>query len=124
MRSAKTEGKVFHRFLWKLLASSSQEDTENLVHQVNRETFSLPVKKVTLKLMKSRWGSCSRRGDIALSTPLLLTTPSILRYVIIHELAHIPHPNHSYRFWFAVEEKMPEYRTELKALKHFTLPTL
>lgn len=123
-RSPKTDDKVFHRFLWKLLAASAQEDVTNLVLAINRETFSLPVKKVTLKLMKSRWGSCSRRGDIALSTPLLLTTPGILRYVIIHELAHIPHPNHSYRFWFAVEEQMPEYRAELKALKHFTLPTL
>lgn len=123
-RSPKTDPRTFHRFLWRLLADSAKEELTRLVHVVNDETLRVPVRKVTLKLMRSRWGSCSHHGIIALSTPLLCTSPEILRYVVIHELAHIPHPNHSADFWATVERFMPTYRNELKKLKQYKLPQI
>ncbi len=123
-RSPQTDTRTFHRFLWRLLADSAKEELTRFVHATNAETLAVSIRKVTLKLMRSRWGSCSQHGIIALSTPLLCTTPGILRYVVIHELSHIPHPNHSARFWATVETHMPEYREELTKIKRYKLPQI
>ncbi len=124
VRGPKTDARTFHRFLWKLLAEAAEEELTRFVLAVNDETLRVPVRTVTLKLMRSRWGSCSHHGIIALSTPLLCTTLRILRYVVIHELSHIPHPDHSARFWATVEAHMPEYREELKNIKRYKLPQI
>jgi len=113
--------KIFHRFLWKLLAISLHLEIDTLVRRINEETFQEQIKGVTLKYMRSRWGSCSLSKSITLSTPLLFTSPEILRYVIIHELAHIPHPNHSQTFWKAVEQYAPDYRIQRRRLKSMNL---
>jgi predicted metal-dependent hydrolase len=122
-RGLTTHDATFHRFLWKLVASSAAEETEALVLRINAETYGERVQGVKLKYMRSRWGSCSTNGDIALSTPLLLTTPEILRYVIIHELAHIKHPDHSKDFWNRVELFVPGHQKLRNALRQFTVHT-
>ncbi len=109
------------RLLWRQLAKSVEPSVSTLVRKINEETIKADIKSVTLKLMRSRWGSCGRKGQIALSTPLLLTSPEILRYVIIHELCHIPHPNHSKKFWETVERFEPEYRLRVKELLRYKL---
>ncbi|MDD5055770.1 MAG: DUF45 domain-containing protein [Candidatus Peribacteraceae bacterium] len=116
--------RTFHRFLWRLLSKSELGNVEELVLAINRETLRLPVRRVRLEIMGVRWGSCSRKGNINLNSALLFVPPSILRYVIIHELAHIKHPNHSAAFWRTVECVMPEYRIEIATIKHFRLPDL
>lgn len=89
---------------------------------INRETFRLPVRRIRLEIMSVRLGSCSRKGNINLNTALLFLPASILRYVIIHEIAHIRHPNHSRAFWETVESAMPEYRELLEQIKGYRLP--
>lgn len=123
LRGLTTDDRTFKRYLWKLLSASAHDETESLVRQINAETYSDRIDRVVLKYMRSRWGSCSHHGVIALSTPLLLTTPEILRYVIIHELAHIRHPDHSKAFWSHVAEYSPEYATTLKLLLRYKLPS-
>lgn len=115
---------TFHRFLWRLLAKSEMERIEELVISINRETLNLPVRRVRLEIMRVRWGSCSRKGNINLNTALLFVPTSILRYVIIHELAHIRHPNHSAAFWKTVENVMPDFKLSILKLKNFRLPRL
>lgn len=110
------------RLLWKRLAQSVEASVSALVRSINKKTIRANITNVTLKFMRSRWGSCGRRGQIALSTPLLFTSPEILRYVIIHELAHIPHPNHSKAFWRTVEQHMPDYREKINELRQCRLP--
>ncbi len=122
IRGVATNDETFQKFLWKLLASSERENIDKLVCSINAETFGVPIAKVTMKCMRSRWGSCSRSGVIALSTPLLLTTPEILRYVIIHELAHRIRQDHSPAFWREVVSYSPDYREHVKNLRNFTLP--
>jgi predicted metal-dependent hydrolase len=67
------------------------------------------VRRVTVRNQKSRWGSCSRRGTISLNWRLLQTPPFVLDYLILHELAHLRHLNHSHRFWQEVERLCPDY---------------
>jgi predicted metal-dependent hydrolase len=68
---------------------------------------------------KSRWGSCSYDNTINLNLNLLKFPASVIEYVVIHELAHIKHKNHSKKFWDLVEIYCPEYKKCEKLLKSF-----
>ncbi len=118
-RKTHDDKRALKRALWRLLAKSSSASISRLVRGINEETVKSDIRSVTLKFMRSRWGSCGRKGQIALSTPLLLTSANILRYVIIHELCHMPHPNHSAQFWNTVEKFEPEYRERVKELRRY-----
>lgn len=73
--------------------------------------------RVTVRTQKSRWGSCSREGNISLNCLLLLAPEAVLTYVIVHELCHRKYMDHSSAFWAAVEEVFPDYRVHRKWLK-------
>ena len=64
-----------------------------------------------IKKMRTRWGSCNTRAKrIWLSAYLPAYPIECTEYVIVHELCHLHHPNHSREFWQAVKAAMPEYR--------------
>lgn len=64
-------------------------------------------KGVTVRDPKTRWGSCSSRGTLSFSWRLLFAPIAVLDYVVIHELAHLAHPDHSPRFWAKVRAHCP-----------------
>ncbi len=68
---------------------------------------------------RRRWGSCSREGIIRISVYLLFAPEKAIDYVLIHELAHRRHFNHSQAFWTVVAETMPDYKTQRKVLRCF-----
>jgi predicted metal-dependent hydrolase len=68
------------------------------------------VKAVTVRAQRTRWGSCSPTGRISLNWRLLQLPPSVSDYVLLHELAHLTHLNHSARFWREVERICPWHR--------------
>ncbi|MGE3759797.1 MAG: M48 family metallopeptidase [Pseudobdellovibrionaceae bacterium] len=72
---------------------------------------------VSIRGQTSRWGSCTSRGDINLNWKLLAAPPEIIDYVVIHELAHLTHMDHSPRFWGLVAEYFPSYRQAKKWLR-------
>jgi predicted metal-dependent hydrolase len=65
---------------------------------------------VRVARQRTRWGSCSRRGTIGLNCCLLFQRWQVLRYLLVHELAHRSHMNHGPRFWAHVERYEPEFR--------------
>lgn len=71
-----------------------------------------------LSSARTRWGSCSARGNIALNWRLLLMPPAIVDYVVCHELAHLKEMNHSPRFWSVVERLCPDWRARRLELRH------
>jgi predicted metal-dependent hydrolase len=77
----------------------------------------LSVCRVTIRDQRSRWGSCSRSGTIALNYRLIQMPPAVRRYILVHELAHLVHPNHSRRFWAFVESLDPDFRASERWLK-------
>jgi predicted metal-dependent hydrolase len=77
----------------------------------------LTVARVTIRDQRSRWGSCSPKGHIALNFRLMLMPPSVREYVLIHELMHLKQANHSIRFWRLVEAACPGFRDAERWLK-------
>src|SRR5262249_41809663 len=77
----------------------------------------LAVTRVTIRNQRSRWGSCSRDGSIALNFRLVQMPPHVRDYVMLHELMHLAQPNHSVRFWRLVEGACPGFREAERWLK-------
>lgn len=73
--------------------------------------------RISIRNQKTRWGSCSAKGTLSFNWRLMLAPPSILDYVVVHELCHLTHMNHSPAFWQAVEKAFPDYRNARKWLK-------
>ncbi len=73
--------------------------------------------KIALRFQKSRWGSCSLKGNLNFNCLLALCPEEVIDYVIIHELCHLKYMNHSKSFWLLVEKHCPNYKTHKKWLK-------
>ena len=73
--------------------------------------------RVTIRMQKSRWGSCSAKGNLNFNCLLMRTPDEIIDYVVVHELCHLKEMNHSPRFWAEVEKIFPDYIERRKWLK-------
>lgn len=112
-----TEGSVKNQVtaLYKLAA---ERIINERVQYFSEITGHVP-KSVKINAAKSRWGSCSAKGALNFSWFLIMANPKAVDYVVIHELSHIAHMNHSPAFWREVAKYEPEYkqrRNELKEL--------
>lgn len=72
---------------------------------------------ITVRDQKSRWGSCSSRGTLSFNYRLIFAPAGVLDYVVVHELCHLTHMNHSKDFWNLVASVMPEYKLHRNWLK-------
>jgi predicted metal-dependent hydrolase len=79
----------------------------------------LATVRVTVRNQRSRWGSCSTRGSIALNWRLIQMPPEVSDYIMFHELAHRRQPNHSPRFWREVESLCPAWKDSERWLRSY-----
>ncbi|RLA09995.1 MAG: hypothetical protein DRQ59_12560 [Gammaproteobacteria bacterium] len=86
-----------------------------LLEQLSRST-GLDYKKISIRSQKTRWGSCSSSGTISLNDQLLFVDRASAEYLMVHELCHRRHMNHSPKFWQLVEFHCPNYREHESAL--------
>lgn len=73
--------------------------------------------RITIRMQKSRWGSCSGKGNLNFNCLLMRTPERIVDYVVVHELCHLKEMNHSPKFWAEVEKILPDYKERRKWLK-------
>ena len=73
--------------------------------------------KISIRNQKTRWGSCSSKGNLNFNVALMLAPIEVLDYVVVHELCHRLHLNHSKEFWKEVEKAIPDYKEKEKWLK-------
>lgn len=87
--------------------------------EVSRLT-SLSARSISFRDYKSRWGCCDARGNIVFNYKLLMLGLPFWRYVILHELCHTVHMNHSAKFYSLMESYMPDYRLIRAELKEYS----
>lgn len=106
--SLKTVYRVLRAFAQKFLVQRTE--------LLSKETGLTPA-SIRIKVQRSKWGSCSSQKNINLNWRLIFLEPASIDYVIIHELCHLKHLNHSNKFWELVETYCPHYKSCEKYLK-------
>jgi len=81
------------------------------------QTLRLPLKQLSINNNKTRWGVCSKQGEIALNWRAVMLPANLLDYIIVHEFCHLLEFNHSKQFWSIVETILPDWRALRKHLK-------
>ena len=99
----------------KLYKNKIKEHISPLIKQWSQKMNLFPI-HVGYRKNKTRWGSCSGKNRINFNTKLATTDPKFIEYVVVHELAHIKHKNHSKDFWNEVERYLPDYKYRQKLI--------
>ncbi|SFR13385.1 hypothetical protein SAMN05660706_12753 [Desulfoscipio geothermicus DSM 3669] len=92
-----------------------------IIKKVDVFSHKLGVKpaRVKIKEQKSRWGSCSGKGNINLNWKIIMAPPGVIDYVIVHELCHLIKLDHSPEFWRLVESVLPDWEKRRRWLKEY-----
>lgn len=83
--------------------------------------YNFNYKKVTIKNITSRWGSCSSKRNLNFSYKIVLLSPELADYIFVHELCHLQEMNHSKNFWNLVAKTFPQHKELRKQLKIISL---
>jgi hypothetical protein len=100
----------------RAVARAARERLPLLLGGVEVET-GWSASRVSVRRQRTRWGSCSARAAISLNESLVFLPPSLVRYVLVHELAHTKRMDHSTAFWALVEQHDVAWRTQRRALR-------
>lgn len=101
----------------------TEEELKRLVNVVEKNIkkysmlLNISPNKVTIKNIKYAWGSCSSKKNISINQKLAKKSEKEIEYVVLHEMSHLIHMNHSKEFWTLVEKYMPDYKIWRKELK-------
>lgn len=100
----------------KFYRKKAEETIHDRLEHFNAH-YGFRYHRVTLRDQKSRWGSCSRAGNLNFNWRLIMAPIEVIDYVVIHELCHLKEMNHSSRFWALVREMAPDVKAPRKWLK-------
>lgn len=94
-----------------------KDHLDNIYHRFSKR---IPYPDLRIRKMTTRWGVCNvKTKTVTLNLELIKRDTKYLDYVIVHELSHLIHANHSSKFWDLVEENMPDYKKYRKEMKDF-----
>lgn len=103
--------KAFHHY---------REPARALAHDRIQELnagYNFSYRRISIRNQKSRWGSCSKRGNLNFNYRIVLLPPHLADYIIVHELAHLQELNHSPQFWNLVSRTIPNHRACRRELR-------
>ncbi len=121
----------FNQFKGKLVARYNYEDylkykTEayNLVLkrvEYFNKAYDYKFNKINIKNQKTRWGSCSRKGNLNFNYKILFLPLKVQDYIIVHELCHLKEFNHSHKFWNLIAKTFPNHQEIKRELRKYSM---
>lgn len=109
VRGCPADDEHLRRVLRSWLIEHARTHLGGLLAALARE-HGFDYASLAVRRQRSRWGSCSARGTISLNCCLMFQRPEVVRYLLLHELAHTRHLHHGVRFWQCVARCCPDYR--------------
>ena len=91
------------------------QKTEWYAHQ-----YGFRYNKISIRNQKTRWGSCSQKGNLNFNYRISLLPDELADYIVVHELCHLKELNHGRNFWRKVEEILPDYKKRIRQIKKFS----
>jgi predicted metal-dependent hydrolase len=109
VRGESHDDRAVARALRSWLIGIAHEELGRELSRLARQ-YGFQFSRAQVRRQRTRWGSCSVSGTISLNMCLLFQSPAVARYLLVHELCHTRHMNHSRTFWSLVESIEPDYR--------------
>lgn len=116
LRAKSLDSQSIQRILLKFYQKTGRNYLSHLV-KIQSEKMGLFPTALSFRNQRTRWGSCSSEGKVSLNWRLVAAPSEVAEYVVIHELAHLRHQNHSSQFWDLVKSYCPEYKAHKKWLR-------
>ena len=101
--------RTYKRYLHVWYKEQTRKILEERISLMSNQ-FQLSYNKVSVRALRSKWGSCSRNGNLSFNHLLAMLPIRIIDYIIAHELVHLIEFNHSKKFWRHVESAIPDYK--------------
>ena len=104
----------------KLYAANREAARAIILERIQHlnQHYQLPIGRIAIRNQKSRWGSCSKKGNLNFNYKLVFLPPELRDYVIVHEICHIKEFNHGKGFWALVGETVPQWKEFRKRLRN------
>jgi predicted metal-dependent hydrolase len=127
LRSKKRSYKRQHskNHAWKKHKPQAEKLVQQIIqeiHDSHNKTFK--YNRITIRNQKTRWGSCSSRGNLNFNYRVVFLPHSLAKYLVVHELCHLIELNHSKAYWKLVEEILPNHKELRKELKKVKIQSL
>ncbi len=107
--------KLSEEEIWELARQATVYIPERVAYY--GEKMQIGYGRITIRNQKTRWGSCSEKGNLNFNCLLMLAPKDVIDYVVVHELCHRIEMNHSRKFWQEVQKVMPGYEKQKRWLK-------
>jgi len=103
----------------KFYREKTKEIVYKEIEKISKKMELYPT-KISFRKTKNRWGSCNHKNELSFTITLTQLPLECIRYIIVHELAHIIHKNHKKQFYQTIQKYMPHFKTQEKIIKNYS----
>jgi len=89
----------------------------NELIKIHKKKLKVEPNRIVIKKQRKRWGSCSSKQNLNFNWKIIMAPLAVIEYLVVHELVHLIHPNHSRDFWQTVAEIIPDYQEKKEWLR-------